>query len=230
MLDKTFANLYDAVVGITLRSFMSCLGAALVLGIVLALVYCFRSTHSRSFAVTLALLPATVAAVIMLVNGNLGAGVAVAGTFSLVRFRSTPGTAKEIGAIFLAMAVGLACGMGYPSFAVVFGAIMCIMSLVLNLIGFGGARNAAKSRVLKITVPEDLDYPTIFDDLFSKYTTQVKLVSVKTTNMGSLNRLTYELTMRETGSEKAFIDELRCRNGNLEISMSLPVQDSREVL
>lgn len=230
MLDKTFASLYDAVAGITLGSFLQCIGAALGLGILLALVYCFRTTHSRSFTVTLALLPATVAAVIMMVNGNLGAGVAVAGTFSLVRFRSTPGTAKEIGAIFVAMAVGLACGMGYPGFGFVFGIIMCLMLLILNLIGFGGARNAAMSRILKITVPEDLDYPQIFDDLFQKYTTSVKLVSVRTTNLGSLNRLTYELTLRDGISEKTFIDELRCRNGNLEISVSLPLQDSREVL
>lgn len=230
MLDKTFASLYDAVAGITFGNFLLCIGTALVLGVVLALVYCFRTAHSRSFTVTLALLPATVAAVIMMVNGNLGAGVAVAGTFSLVRFRSTPGTAKEIGAIFIAMAVGLACGMGYPSFAVIFALIMCAVSLALTVIGFGGSRNSAMSRVLKITVPEDLDYPTIFDDLFRKYTTSVKLVSVKTTNLGSLNRLTYELTMRSGCSEKAFIDELRCRNGNLEISMSLQMQDSREML
>lgn len=230
MLDKTFASLYDAVVGITLRSFLQCIGAALVLGVVLALVYCFRTTHSRSFTVTLALLPATVAAIIMMVNGNLGAGVAVAGAFSLVRFRSTPGTAKEIGAIFVAMAVGLACGMGYPSFGIVFGGIMALAMLLLNLIGFGGGRNAAMSRILKITVPEDLDYPQIFDDLFKKYTASVKLVSVKTTNLGSLNRLSYELTLRNGVNEKEFIDELRCRNGNLEISMSLPPQDSREML
>lgn len=230
MLDKTFASLYDVVVGITLGSFLKCIGAALVLGIILALVYCFRTAHSRSFTVTLALLPATVAAVIMMVNGNLGAGVAVAGTFSLVRFRSTPGTAKEIGAIFVAMAVGLACGMGYPSFGIVFGAIMALAMLLLNLIGFGGSRNAAMSRILKITVPEDLDYPQIFDDLFEKYTTGVKLTSVKTTNLGSLNRLSYELTLRNGVSEKAFIDDLRCRNGNLEISMSLPPQDNREIL
>ena len=120
--------------------------------------------------------------------------------------------------------------MGYPSFAVIFALIMCAVSLALTVIGFGGSRNSAMSRVLKITVPEDLDYPTIFDDLFRKYTTSVKLVSVKTTNLGSLNRLTYELTMRSGCSEKTFIDELRCRNGNLEISMSLQMQDSREML
>ena len=230
MLESTFASLYNATTGITLQTFLICVGAALLLGAVLAAVYCFRTVHSASFTVTLALLPATVAVVIMMVNGNLGAGVAVAGAFSLVRFRSTPGTAKEIGAIFIAMAVGLACGMGYPGFALVFAAIMCAMTLLYALINFGGQRNASLRRVLRITVPEDLDYPTVFDDLLDKYTTQAKLTGVKTTNLGSLNRLTYELVLRKGGTEKQFIDELRCRNGNLEISMSMQMTDSREIL
>ena len=230
MLESTFSSLYNAATGITLQAFLICVGAALLLGAVLAVVYCFRTVHSASFTVTLALLPATVAVVIMMVNGNLGAGVAVAGAFSLVRFRSTPGTAKEIGAIFIAMAVGLACGMGYPGFALVFAAIMCVMTLLYSLANFGGQRNASLCRVLRITVPEDLDYPTVFDDLLVKYTTQAKLTGVKTTNLGSLNRLTYELVLRKSGTEKQFIDELRCRNGNLEISMSMQMTDSREIL
>ena len=228
MLDSTFFRLYDSTTGLTLGIFLICVAAALVLGAVMAAVYCFRTVHSSSFVVTLALLPATVAVVIMLVNGNLGAGVAVAGAFSLVRFRSTPGTAKEITAIFLAMAVGLACGMGYPGFAVLFAVIMCVMNLVYSLTNFGGHKNASLCRVLRITVPEDLDYPTVFDDLLEKYTAKATLVSVKTTNLGSLNRLTYELTLRKAGTEKAFIDELRCRNGNLEISMSLLSLNDRE--
>ena len=230
MLESTFASLYNSLTGITLQTFLICIGAALVLGAVMAVVYCFRTVHSASFVVTLALLPATVAVVIMMVNGNLGAGVAVAGAFSLVRFRSTPGTAKEIGAIFLAMAVGLACGMGYPGFALVFAAIMCVMTLVYSLTNFGGHRNATLRRVLRITVPEDLDYPTVFDDLLKKYTSKATLTNVKTTNLGSLNRLTYELTLRKAGTEKEFIDELRCRNGNLEISMSLQAMENREIL
>lgn len=230
MLESTFSSMYNAATGITLQAFLICVGAALLLGAVLAVVYCFRTVHSASFTVTLALLPATVAVVIMMVNGNLGAGVAVAGAFSLVRFRSTPGTAKEIGAIFIAMAVGLACGMGYPGFALVFAAIMCVMTLLYSLANFGGQRNASLCRVLRITVPEDLDYPTVFDDLLEKYTTQAKLTGVKTTNLGSLNRLTYELVLRKSGTEKQFIDELRCRNGNLEISMSMQMTDSREIL
>ena len=230
MLNYTFAGLYNATVGITLDAFLICIGAALVLGAVMALVYCFRTNHTSSFAVTLALLPATVAVVIMMVNGNLGAGVAVAGAFSLVRFRSTPGTAKEIGAIFASMAVGLACGMGFPFFGLLFAVIFCAASLVYAVIGFGGRRNAVMHRILRITVPEDLDYPTVFDDLLQAYTTSARLTDVKTTNMGSLNRLTYELTLRNPGTEKQFIDELRCRNGNLEISMSIQPGDNREFL
>lgn len=230
MLESTFASLYNASTGITLRAFLICVGAALILGAILAVVYCFRTTHSASFVVTLALLPATVAVVIMMVNGNLGAGVAVAGAFSLVRFRSTPGTAKEIGSIFVAMAVGLACGMGYPGFALIFASIMCVMILLYSLINFGGQRHGSLRRVLRITVPEDLDYPTVFDDLLDKYTSEAKLTDVKTTNLGSLNRLTYELVLRKAGTEKQFIDELRCRNGNLEISMSMQMMQSRELL
>lgn len=230
ILNSTFSSLYNATTGITLQAFLICISAALVLGAVMALVYCFRTPHSKSFVFTLALLPATVAVVIMMVNGNLGAGVAVAGAFSLVRFRSTPGTAKEIGAIFMSMAVGLACGMGYPGFGLIFAAIMCAVSLIYGLIGFGGRRNENLHRVLRITVPEDLDYPTVFDDLLQKYTTKAELTDVKTTNLGSLNRLTYDLTLRKADTEKEFIDELRCRNGNLEISMSLRPMDNREIL
>lgn len=230
MLDSTFVRLYDSVTGITLRAFLICMGAALVLGAVMAAVYCFRTIHSRSFVVTLAMLPATVAVVIMMVNGNLGAGVAVAGAFSLVRFRSAPGTAKEIGAIFLAMAVGLACGMGYPGFGLMFAGIMCLVTVLYSLTNFGGYRHSSLRRVLRITVPEDLDYPTVFDDLMVKYASNAVLTNVKTTDLGSLNRLTYELTLKKPGTEKAFIDELRCRNGNLEISMSLQSLDEREIL
>jgi uncharacterized membrane protein YhiD involved in acid resistance len=222
--------MFNATVGITLESFLICVGAALALGTLMALVYCFRNNHSSSFVVTLALLPATVAVVITMVNGSLGAGVAVAGAFSLIRFRSAPGTAKEISAIFIAMAVGLACGMGFPFFGLLFAVIMCAVSVIFALIGFGGRRNAVMHRILRITVPEDLDYPTVFDDLLEKYTSACKLTDIKTTNLGSLNRLTYELTLRKAGTEKQFIDELRCRNGNLEISMSIQPADSREIL
>ena len=230
MLQSIFSCIYNGATGINLGTFLICLSVALVLGAMMALVHSYRGNHSRSFAVTLALLPATVTVVIMLVNGNLGAGVAVAGTFSLVRFRSTPGTAREITAIFLSMAVGLACGMGYPGFAALFAVIMSLMNLVYNLTNFGSRPKGQLRRILRITVPENLDYPNLFDDLFEKYTSQITMTEVKTTNLGSLNRLTYQLTLKATGTEKEFIDELRCRNGNLEISMSFEPTESREIL
>lgn len=229
MLDYTFSSLFTVTGSMTLSAFLTCVLAALALGVVMALVYTFRSAYTRSFVVTLALLPAIVCVVIMMVGGNLGAGVAVAGTFSLIRFRSVPGTAKEICAIFLSMAVGLACGMGYPVFAAVFAVLMCLVILLLTVLNFGGHKNTQLRKVLRITVPEDLDYTGVFDDLLSKYTSQAELIAVKTTNLGSLNRLTYALVLKKAGTEKALIDELRCRNGNLEISISVQTQDEREL-
>lgn len=229
MLNHTFTGLFTSPAGITIAAFLICVGVALVLGIVMALSYTFRTAASKSFVVTLALLPAIVAAVIMMVGGNLGAGVAVAGTFSLVRFRSVPGTAKEICAVFLSMAVGLACGMGYPGFAALFAAIMVAFSLLLNAVNFGGKRNAELRRVLRITVPEDLDYGTQFADVLEEYTTDATMVSVKTSNLGSLNKLTYNVALKNAGTEKALIDALRCRNGNLEVSLSLETMDIKDL-
>ena len=203
---------------ITLATFLICTAVSLILGVLTALVYKHKNRCSQSFAVTLAILPAIVQVVIMLVNGNIGAGVAVAGAFSLVRFRSAPGTAKEIGAIFLAMAIGLATGMGYVTLAVLFFAIIGIFMLVLNLIKFGdGDEN---ERTLKITIPENLDYDGIFDDLFSRYTKKATLEKVKTANMGTLYELQYSIILKSNEIPKQFIDELRCRNGNLNITCS----------
>ena len=222
MLNSLFSSLSSTMEGsVTLSSFLVSIFTALVLGALMAVVYMYRSNYTKSFAVTLATLPAIVCVVIMMVSGNLGAGVAVAGTFSLVRFRSVPGTAREIGAVFLAMAVGLACGMGYPEFAVLFSVIMCMVNLFYTWIGFGEIKSMELQKTLNITVPEDLDYSGVFDDLMQKYTTEAKLIRVKTTNLGSLNKLTYHITLRKTGLEKNFIDDLRCRNGNLEISLSI---------
>ena len=196
------------------------LAAALVLGAVIALVYTIRGDYTKSFVVTLALLPAMVTAVILMVSGSLGAGVAVAGTFSLVRFRSAPGSAREIGAVFLSMATGLACGMGCPLAAAVLTLAVSAVYLGYMFSSFGEKRGGDLRKTLQITVPEDLEYGGIFDDLFSEYTTQARMTRVKTTNLGSLNRLTYEITLRRPGVEKAFLDALRCRNGNLEISLA----------
>ena len=168
---------------------------------------------------TLALLPAVVCVVIMMVNGNVGTGVAVAGAFSLVRFRSVPGTAREIGVLFVAMGAGLIAGMGYLAYALLFTFLLSGMILLYSCVNYGH-KKAERYKTLHITIPEDLDYSQVFADLFADYTTTCELTQVKTTNMGSLFKLTYDITLRDADKEKELIDQLRCRNGNLEISIS----------
>ncbi len=223
MLDTVFRGLFDSDLTCVIRitDFILCMGVSLILGFVMALAYMYRTRYTKSFVITLALLPAVVCVVIMLVNGNVGTGVAVAGAFSLVRFRSVPGTAKEICTLFLAMGAGLTAGMGYLGFAVLFTAIMCIVFLLYNRLDFGARKNMAAYKNLTIAIPEDLDYTGVFNDIFQEYTTAHTLVSVKTTNMGSMFRLTYHVTLRDVSAEKEMIDKLRCRNGNLEIMMSV---------
>ena len=201
---------------ITPLSFLICTVVSLVLGILTAVVFMFRNTYTKSFVLTLAMLPAMVQVVIMMVNGNLGTGVAVLGAFSLIRFRSVPGTAREIVSIFFAMALGLAMGMGYVGFAVVFLLLIGGAMLLLCLTGFGEMHTA--DRHLKITIPESLDYSGLLDDLFERYTTSARLEKVRTTNMGSLYELCYRVTLKHPAEEKAFLDEIRCRNGNLNIT------------
>jgi len=201
---------------LTLTSFLICTGVSLLLGVGTALVAGYRSRSTQSLAVTLAILPAVVQAVIMLVNDSIGAGIAVAGAFSLVRFRSAPGTAREIAAIFLAMAIGLATGMGYVGLAALLFLILAGAMLALTVLRFGQKEDAG--RILKITIPEDLDYDGLFDDLFERYTTAHTLEKVKTTNMGTLYELRYRITLRQEPVPKVFLDELRCRNGNLNIT------------
>lgn len=207
----------NSIIGnsMTFGAFVVCEAVALVLGLLTALVFTFKSRQSSSMMLSLAALPAVVTLVIMMVNGNIGAGLAVAGTFALVRFRSAPGSAKEITGLFFAVAIGLACGMGYVGIAVLFFVIVAAYILVLTALGFG--EGAANKRRLKITIPENLDYEGIFDDLFEQYTRSCELIKVKTTNMGTLYELTYEIVLKDNAKTKAFIDDLRCRNGNLTI-------------
>lgn len=222
MLDSIFRGLFDTdmTAVISVGDFLLCIGVSLVLGLILSLGYMYRSRYTKSFVLTLALLPAVVCVVIMMVNGNVGAGVAVAGAFSLVRFRSVPGTAREIAMLFLAMGAGLICGMGYLAYAALFAVLMCIISLIYNRLDFGTKKITATYKTLNIVIPEDLDYTDVFEDLLAEYTSAHELVRVKTTNMGSLYKLTYNVTLRPEKNEKEFIDQLRCRNGNLEISVS----------
>lgn len=200
---------------ITIPVFAICTAVSIILGLGTALLCMYKSRYTQSFVVTLAMLPAVVQVVIMLVNGNIGAGVAVAGAFSLVRFRSAPGTAREIGIIFLAMAIGLATGMGYVVLAVLFFLVMAVFMLAMSVLRFGGGNE--HERELKITIPETLDYDGLFDDLFQKYTRSAELNKIKTTNMGTLYELDYRIVLKSERIPKAFLDELRCRNGNLNI-------------
>ena len=222
MLENLFKGLFDTdlVAVISVTDFLLCLGCSLVLGLVMAFAYMYRTRYTKSFVITLALLPAVVCVVIMLVNGNVGTGVAVAGAFSLVRFRSVPGTAKEICTLFLAMGAGLIAGMGYLGFAVLFTLVMCAVFVLYNCLNFGTKKNAATFKTFTITIPEDLDYSGVFDDIFAEYTRSHDLVRVKTTNMGSMFKLTYNVELADATREKEIIDKLRCRNGNLEIAVS----------
>lgn len=201
--------------GLTLQVFVLAMLTAFGLGLIVTLIYMYKNEYSKNFVVTLALLPAIVGAVILMVNGNLGTGIAVMGAFSLVRFRSIPGGAREIGSIFLAMAIGLASGTGYLGVALVLTLVIGGMSLILFASPFGELGETEKD--LRIVIPEELDYTTIFDDLFAKYTKKVNLVTARTTNMGSLYELHYQISLKDKNKEKDFIDELRCRNGNLNI-------------
>ena len=231
MLEQTLSGLFDTSMTtvISLGDFLLCVVCALAVGLLLAACYMYRTRYTKSFVATLALLPSVVCVVIMMVNGNVGAGVAVAGAFSLVRFRSVPGTAKEIGAIFLAMGTGIIVGMGYLGYAILCAAVLGGASALYSRLDFGCTKKSALQKTLQITIPEDLDYTGVFDDILRQYASEYELVQVKTTHMGSLFRLTYHMTLRAANQEKQFLDELRCRNGNLEISVSKQVTETGEL-
>ena len=221
-MDTLFLGLFDTDMTnvITISEFLLCVGCSLLIGIILTLGYMYHTRYTKSYIVTLAVLPAVVCVVIMMVNGNIGTGLAVAGAFSLVRFRSVPGSAKEITMLFLAMGTGLLTGMGYIGFGFVFAVSMSIVMMLYNRLDFGVQKNALRYKTIRITIPEDLDYSNVFDEVLEKYTDNYEMVRVKTLNMGSMFRISYNLTMKKDACEKEMLDELRCRNGNLEISIS----------
>lgn len=224
MLDGIFASIYTSSVTVTAFLIVSLVSVALGVGI--AFVYQKISNETGTMASALMVLPFLVQLVIMLVNGNLGAGVAVAGAFSLVRFRSAPGSARDIMAIFLAMTVGLCCGMGYCALAVLAAFITCIIFLIKRKHEIDPG-----DRDIRVTVPENLDYSELFTDLFEEYTTSAVLIRVRTVNMGSLYSLHYRVRLKETNNEKILLDAMRCRNGNLEISSAMTANDRQgEVL
>ena len=206
---------------------MLAIGVSLLLGLVIAKVYQFKTVYSKSFVMSLALLPTLITIVIFLVNGSLGAGVAVMGAFSLIRFRSAPGGAKELVSIFLVMTIGIAIGMGYLVFATVFTLIMSLVMLLLEVVNFGQMKHSM--RQLTIVIPESLDYESIFDDIFNKAANHVELANVKTSDMGSLFKIKYILQLNGRMTEKELIDALRTRNGNLEIAISRYITKENEL-
>lgn len=202
-------------IGTNMEGFLMSMLVSVILGAAIAWIHSFKNDTSKQFAITLALLPVIVQVALTMVGGNVGTGIAVAGTFSLVRFRSVPGDGKDICSVFLAMAVGLANSAGYVYVAVMLTVVVGVLNVIYMSTGFGEAKGA--KRELVITIPENLDYTEIFDDLFASYTKKSELIRVKTSNMGSMYKLTYHTELKDAAQEKKFLDELRCRNGNLEI-------------
>ncbi|MGN0077165.1 MAG: DUF4956 domain-containing protein [Coriobacteriales bacterium] len=221
MLDSTFTSLYadtgSAMASVTSAEFLICCAASVVFGLVVAGVYMFRHSYSKNFVVTLALLPLIVQMVITLVNGNLGAGIAVMGVFNLVRFRSIPGTAKDIASVFLAMAVGLATGMGFIGLAALFTAVVALVNIAFVASPLG--RPQEQEMELSILVPEDLEFNGMFDGVLAEHTSSAQLKSVQTTNMGSLYKLSYAVRVCDMARSKEMLDELRTLNGNLKVSL-----------
>lgn len=211
-----FTSILSSVEGnLTMQNGLLCTVVSVALGVLIAVIYMQQGNYSKNFVVTLAMMPVLVQVVIMMVNGNVGTSVAVLGTFGLVRFRSVPGTSREIANIFFAMAVGLATGMGYLTFSVAMVVVIGGMFLLLGKTSFGERKYNEKD--LRITIAEDLDYTDIFEDIFAEYTSKSSLEQVKTTNLGSMYELKYHITLKDAKKEKEMIDQLRCRNGNLTI-------------
>ena len=220
-------NIFDSVLSsdqIAMGSYLLCTIMTIILGFAVAWIHSYKNRTSHSFILTVALIPVIVEVIIMLVNGNLGAGVAVAGAFGFVRFRSAPGTAREISSLFLAMAIGFATGMGYLAIAT-----MLVISVGLVTILFYCLYSEKKStRILSVTVPEALDYEGAFEEVLSRYTPVWELISVKTISMGTMYRLKYEIEVRKPEKTKEFLDELRIRNGNMEVSLSRVIDANTE--
>ncbi len=225
-VESIFTNENGELV-LSLWSFLLATGVSLILGFIVAKSATFRQSSSKSFITTLAVLPAIVQVIIMIVNGNIGTGIAVMGTFSLVRFRSLQGNAREITWIFLSMAIGLATGTGYIAFGAIFAVVVVIANLIYLYSDF--AEKDEYERLLKITIPEDIYIAELFDDLLEEYTVNYDLNTIKTTNMGSLYRITYQVNLKDANKIKDLIDEIRCRNGNLEVQLGI-VKDNKNEL
>jgi hypothetical protein len=214
---------------LTIGNLLICTVCSLAVGFAAAGIYMFRSQYSKGLAVTLIFIPATVQIIVlfMFTRGNIGLGIAIMGAFSLVRFRSFPGKARDIGTVFFVMAIGIVMGMGYIFYAFIFLLLIGGVSMLMTFSRLG--HGEAETRFLRITIPENLDYDGLFDEVFAKYTQSVELVRVRTTNMGSLYELTYSVRLKSPSVPKEFMDELRCRNGNLNIQISREQRGGEEL-
>lgn len=223
------SNIFGSIFSnsLTLGTFLISIIASLVLGLILTLGFMYRNTYTKSFITALVLIPAIEAVVIMMVNDNLGVGLSVAGSFALIRFRSVKGSAKELATVFMAMTIGIMCGSGFIALAAVFTLVITLAMFILTLLNYGG--QSINERYLKVTIPESLDYEDILDEVLDKYTTRYELESVKTLSLGSLFRVDYSISMKNKNDIKKMIDELRVKNGNLEITCSKQVIDREEL-
>lgn len=212
-MTNIFGSIFSA--GLTLGQFLLAVCASMVMGLLVSLSFMYRNTYTKSFISALVLLPAVETVVIMLVNDNIGIGLTVAGSFALIRFRSVKGNAKELVAVFIAMTIGIICGTGYVALAGVFALLMCVAMFVLTLSNFG--TQSDNEKYLKITIPESLNYDEVFTEVLDRYTKTWELETVKTLTLGSLFRVEYKIVTKDNISIKSLIDELRTRNGNLEI-------------
>jgi len=216
---------FNCLIGteMTVSVFLICLLSALVLGVLTALVFSFRSQHSGNLPFALVLVPPIVTLVIMMVNGNIGAGLGVAGAFSLVRFRSAQGTARDIALLFFSVALGLTTGMGYVLLAVLFFCIVGAFLAALTLTGFAASED--RDRLLRVQIPESMEFDGLLDDLLAQYADKADLISVKSTNLGTIYELQYELRLKTSKVPKELLDGIRCRNGNLNVVCSRIPED-----
>ena len=214
-----FDSIFEAADSVGPEGFLLSVVTALTTGMILSGLYIFRNRHTDSYAVAVAVLPPIVAAVIMAVSGDIGAGIAVAGAFSLVRFRSAPGSAKEMAVLFLAMASGLLCGMGLVAYALLFAVFVGLILFGLTSANYGGSKKNEADRIVRITIPEDLDYNSEIESVLDEYTSKYELTAVRSANMGSMFKLTYKATLNDVSKQKEMIDKVRVRNGNLEVAI-----------
>ncbi|MBQ9120014.1 MAG: DUF4956 domain-containing protein [Lachnospiraceae bacterium] len=222
-----FTSIIDSTSNFAVNDAILMTACSLVMGLLISLTYISKGKYTKSYAITLVVLPIIVQVVILMVNGSIGAGIAIAGAFSLVRFRSQPASSLEISTIFLAMAVGLSNAMGYLTFSLFITVVFCVVLFVLSHTKYGEKRT--ETRIVRITIPENLDYSNVFDDLFEKYTKSLTLDRVRTTNMGSMFEMTYTVEFKKDVKEKEFIDDVRCRNGNLTVIISRPMPELTEL-